>query len=385
MFSFITHIAWQILQTLIACSLLLPVALHFIFYLQKKGQKQTSVSEELFEEKDFALIVSVDYSGEKVNRLIKSLLQLNYTNYMVYVVSNQNSATHFYTSDERLVWLPTFNTIAGSSGLQKFAVDNFKRPHTHVVFLDENCTADANFLNGLNVFFHQGFQVVQSRMIAKISNNFLSQLHTLRHIYNQFFQRYLLFELGSSATANNNGVAFTVSFYKKYLQSQNAMAASFTHVLPSMLMKYSFQIAFAKSALLFMESEKDFGQNKAITLQNKNGWHQQFLSKAQLLCKGIVRFDKNLFLSGLQLLQLPLFPSLFLSVFCLFINAFINPLLTLFWMVGMCLFSISFLSAAQWQASERRAPHSNDSAVLYAIQDFYEKNEVDMYSAAQSF
>ncbi len=384
MFSFITHIAWQTAQTIIAFSLLLPVVLHSIFYLQKKRQKQTLVSEELFEEKDFAIIVSVTHAGEKISSVIESLLRLHYTNYLVYVVRNKNVNLNFYTDDERVVWLTSSEFVTQPFGLQQHAINNFKRSHTHAVVLDGNCIADADFLNGLNVCFHQGFQVVQSRLVMPTNSGFSSQLYALRNVYNQFFQQYVLFELGSSATTHDSGIAFTVSFYKRYLQLANAAEAGITGLLKSMLIKHNFQVAFAKTALLFADIEKNFQQNQMLALQNGNGYSQLLWSRTQLLCKGIVCFDKNLFLSGLQLLRLPLLATLFLSIFCLFVNCFINPLLALFWMIGLCFFSISLLSAARWQASKRISFYKRNS-VLYKTQSWYEKNRVDVFSAAQSF
>ncbi len=384
MFSFIAQIAWQTAQAIIAFSLLLPVVLHFIFYLQKKWQKQTLVSEELFEEKDFAIIVSINHPGEKVNRMIESLLQLHYTNYLVYVVTNKNINPRFYTDDERIVWLTFSEPVKQPFQLQQYTIDNFKRSHTHAVVLDENCIADTDFLNGLNVCFHQGFQVVQSMMTTKTVSGVFNQLYALRNVYNSFIYKYVLFELGSSATVNDNGVAFTVSFYKTYLQSQNAITAGIATSVHILLSKQNFQVAFAKNAIIVEEVAKHLQPYKLFSLQTINVRVQEALNKAQLLCKGIVCFDRNLFLSGLQLLQLPLFTNLFLAVFCLFINACINPLLALFWMIGLALFSIRFLTVAHWLPNKRKSSSTRGS-VLTSLQSMYKENEVEMYSAAQSF
>ncbi len=384
MFSFITHIAWQTAQAIIALSLLLPFILHSVFYLQKKRQKQTSVSEELFEEKDFAIIVSVSHSGEKINRVIDSLLQLQYTNYLVYIVTNKNINPRFYTDDERIVWLTSSEFVKQPFRLRQYAIDSFKRSHTHAVVLDENCIADADFLNGLNVCFHQGFQVVQSMITTKTISGFTSQLYALRNAYNRFFYNYVLFELGSSATVNNNGVAFTVSFYKTYLQSLNTMTAGIADSVQTMLAQQNFQVAFAKNAIIVEENASDAQPDEMRSLQTINVQIQKLWNNSQLLFKGIICFDRNLFLSGLQLLQLPLFASLFLAIFCLIINACFNPFLAIFWMIGLGLFSISFLSIAHWGTNKRK-PSSTTGSVLTGLQSLYKESEVEMYSAAQSF
>lgn len=382
MFSFVIQFIWPSAQIIIACSLLLPLLLHFIFFLQKKGQKQTLVSEELFEEKDFAIIVSVQHSVENLKWLIQSLLQLDYHNYVIYVVTNKNFQPVFYNDDARIVWLQVYSDAMNVQSFQRHVFDHFRRPHTHTVFLDESCTADANFLNGLNIRFHQGFQVVQCRKLRNANNGLASRLQAVNSLYNRFFQSHLLSSLHSSATVAGSGFAFNVSFYKTYLQSANAVVTDMTDILHSLMVNKNLQIAFAKKAVLVEQNKQQVSPFHFLLVHPLRLWWKLYCSRLQRLCKGIVCLDKNLLLSGLPLLRLPLFATLFLSLFCLVVNIFTTSVAAFFWMIGLLLFALNMLSLLR--PSQRSQPASSQRRfVVTGLTTLYEEAKSDSYSTAQ--
>ncbi len=384
MFSFVIHFAWQVVQAIIACCLLLPVVLHLIYYLKKTLQKQTSVSEELFEEKDYAIIVHVTNPVQNINAVAQSLLQLHYTNYLVYVVINKSSDPLFYSDDARIVLLQSTNQLADSFRLHRYVIENFKRPHTHIVLLRGNSSTDADFLNGLNVCFNQGFQAVQGACVSKNNKKLADVIYTIRNIYNRFFSGDVLFALGSSATLTNCGMAFTISFYKKYLQLPNAISAGVSTALQQKIVSIGYQVAFAKKAIVIEENTFDFQQLKKIHSHGVSIWYKQFMNSLQLLCKGFVCFNSNYFLSGLMRLQLPLFTTLLSAVFCLLVNVLINPVAATLWIICLLLFVVSFLLAARSQVSGNKLSSSANHSVFSRIQNLYEEKTTELYSSAQS-
>ena len=141
------------MQVLVGGSLLLPVGLYLSNCLLNLFKKEIPISEELLEEKDFAIIVHADKSLQNVEAIIQSLLNLNYTNYLIYVVTNNN--IHHFFNKEKIVVLRSENACADESRLYRYVIENFKRPHTHLAIL---CgIADTEYLNQLNVFFNKGY------------------------------------------------------------------------------------------------------------------------------------------------------------------------------------------------------------------------------------
>lgn len=342
MFLFMVHFAWLLAQAITACSLLLPVVLHIAYYVKKFLQKQLPASEELFEEKDYAIVITIGGAAQNSEAAILSFLQLNYSNYLIYVVTKEHSIHPVFADEEKVVLLPPADEMAGETGLHQYAINNFKRPHTHVVFFDGNCLADAEYLNELNVCFNQGYQAVRGVSATKYNSLTANAVYTLHHLYNCFFRGKVLFALGSSATVTNKGMAFNLSFYKRHLQSENAVVTGITSRWQNAIVSQGYQIACASTAFVFEEEAIHVQQIKTLHSNSIAVWSKQFGSHLKLLCKGIFSFNANCFLLGMMLLQLPLFTTLLSAVFCIMINVWINPVVAIFWMVGLLLFSLSF-------------------------------------------
>ena len=385
MFSLTIHYAWLTAQAVIFSSLLLPAMLYVAYCVKKAIQKTLPESEETPEEKDYAIIVSVTGETKHLQALFHSLQQLSYTNYLVYVVMNEGNQNILPFPQDKIVVLRPAKPFTDAARIHRYAIENFRRPHTHVAILNSNSIPDTEYLNELNVFFNQGYQGVQGFFTRKKYRTVFDVIHALTHSYNRFFYGEVPFALGSFARLDASGGAFTVSVYKQYLKSANKAGTSLSRALQYVLASKGYEIAFAPKAVLYNQHSMHLQPLVRQHANGINGWFRQFACNLNLCLEGINTLSFNRFLFGLLLLQPPVLTSFLSGIFCLLIAMRINPAEATIWIVCLVVF-LSYFMIAQVQLRTnhqvRKLLSGTPRPASYLIPGLYEAGTEEQYNIA---
>ncbi len=354
MFQLIIHNVWVFLQVAIGFNLVLPLLLYSAHYIISLFKEDPARSEELAEEKDYAIIVTAYGQTHTLPAVVQSLLQLNYVNYLVYVVADNCDASHLHFGSDKVILLQPGEVLGSNTRSHFHAIENFRRAHTHLTILDSDNLADPDYLHQLNVYFNQGYQAVQGTRAAKNLDTSYACLDAARDIYYHFYDGELLFGLGSSATLAGSGMAFTVSAYKQCLQHLDITGAGFDKVLQYELVKRNHRIAFAKDAIVYDEKTSRSEQLVKQRARWMNSWFRYFTLSFRMLAKGFATASVNRILFGTILMRPPLFIFLILSMGCLFANMFINPFVSVCWFIGLLMFVTGFFVAMSYSQADKR-------------------------------
>lgn len=334
-----------IIQVLVGYHLVFPIGLLLFsklrsFFISKESGLSTPKNEG-----DYAVIVTAYGQATQLPEVIDSLLQLRYSNYLIYVVADNCDVSSLAISDERVIILSPETVLASNTRSHFYAINRFVRPHERLVIIDSDNLVDPELLTELNVFFDQGFQAVQGVREAKNLDTTYACLDGARDVYYHYYDGKVLFGAGSSATLAGSGMAFTVNLYKQSLEHLDVQGAGFDKVLQSEILNRDLRIAFAPKAIVY--DEKTTGTEQLVNQRARwiNTWFRYFSFGFGLTARGIFNLSLNQFLFGLVLLRPPLFIFLAISVLLALVNVFINPLVTVLWILGLGLFVAGFFIA----------------------------------------
>jgi len=339
---------WILLQVLIGYNLYLPIIL-FTFY---KPSKQ--ILPPLASENDYAIIVTAYEQVDAIPNVIASILKLNYTNFIVYIVADNCDVSNLSFEDERVVILRPPETLASNTRSHFYAIHKFKRPHTRLTIIDSDNLVDSEYLHELDRYFNAGFSAVQGIREAKNLNTTYACLDAARDIYYHFYDGKILFGIGSSATLAGSGMAFTTQLYRDCLENRDITGAGFDKVLQSIIVGQNLRIAFTDKAIVY--DEKTTHSDQLVKQRSRwiNTWFKYFKFGFTLVFKGITNFSRNQFIFGFILLRPPLFIFLILSVICMLTNIFINIAAVFIWLVGLIVFVLGFYIALAKSDTDKR-------------------------------
>ncbi|MBL7760901.1 MAG: glycosyltransferase family 2 protein [Sediminibacterium sp.] len=332
---------WILFQLLIGYNLVLPVFLLLIYLV--KGSRKGKPAVTGAQEADYAIIVTAYEQTQLLHGVVKSLLQLRYSNYLIYIVADKCDVAGLVFNDERVIVLRPEQTLASNTRSHFYAINRFKRAHERLVIIDSDNLTDPDFLLRLNEYFDQGFEAVQGLRAAKNLDTMYACLDGARDIYYHFYDGKVLFSIGSSATLSGSGMAFTVQLYKDCLGHLDITGAGFDKILQRQIVERGYRIAFAEKAVVYDEKTSQSDQLVNQRARWINTWFRYFSFGFGLIGKGLFRFNFNQVLFGLILLRPPLFIFLLLSVVCLFLNVLVNPLVAFFWLTGLLVFVAGFM------------------------------------------
>lgn len=332
---------WILFQLLIGYNLVLPVLLLLIYLI--KGSRKGKPAVTGAKEADYAIIVTAYEQTQLLHGVIKSLLQLRYSNYLIYIVADKCDVTDLVFNDERVIVFRPEQTLASNTRSHFYAINRFKRAHERLVIIDSDNLTDPDFLLRLNEYFDQGFEAVQGLRAAKNLDTMYACLDGARDIYYHFYDGKVLFSIGSSATLSGSGMAFTVQLYKDCLGHLDITGAGFDKILQRQIVNKGYRIAFAEKAIVYDEKTSQSDQLVNQRARWINTWFRYFSFGFGLIGKGLLRFSFNQVLFGLILLRPPLFIFLLMSAVCMFLNLLINPLIALIWLIALLLFVAGFM------------------------------------------
>jgi len=336
----IIYFIWKLFQCYIGFNLIMPIFLLSIYFI--KSTKKQTFNKSNFEEADYAIIVTAYEQTDLLEGVTNSLLQLNYSNYLIYIVADKCDISNLFFDDDRVILLRPEETLASNTRSHFYAINHFKRPHERLTIIDSDNLVHPEYINELNNFFDKGFNAVQGLRAAKSLNTLYAALDAARDIYYHFYDGKVLFSVGSSATLAGSGMAFTVKLYKDCLAHLDITGAGFDKILQKQIVDKGYRIAFAEHAIVY--DEKTAHSDQLINQRARwiNTWFKYFSFGFSLFAKGVVNFSWNQLLFGLVLLRPPLFIFLLLSICCFIINLFFNPFIATLWFCAILFFTIGF-------------------------------------------
>jgi len=346
------NLIWIALQVFFGYNLLFPSFLYLFWRISK-----TKPSSRLNEfNADYGIIVTAYEQVHTLPAVVNSLLKLNYSKFIVYVVADKCDDISTLSFDEsRVIVLSPPEVLASNTKSHLYAMSHFIRVHDRVVIIDSDNLVDSEYLHQLNYQFDQGFSAVQGIRKAKNLDTVFSCLDAARDIYYHFYDGKILFELNSSATLSGSGMAFDYGLYRDFLALNHVSGAGFDKVLQAWLVKKRYRIAFAENAIVY--DEKTSKSDQLVQQRSRwiNTWFKYFRLGFGILFMGIRSFNKNQFLFGLVLLRPPLFLFLIFSIFSFLFNILIfNISGSLLWLAGLFIFVSFFLIALGSSTTDKR-------------------------------
>lgn len=344
-------ILWTI-QIIIGFNLIFPLILYIWWKLKSPKSRVKPVT---IQEKDFAVIVTAYEQTSFIPKVVESILKVNYSNYLVYIVADKctpNPDLNF--NDERVNVLFPPEVIASNTGSHFYAINNFIREHEVLMIVDSDNLLDSDIVKELNTSLSSGFEAVQGIREAKNLDTNFACLDAARDIYYHFYDGKILFQVGSSATLAGSGMAFSTILYRQSLEHLDIKGAGFDKVLQAQILKAGKRIAFNEKAIIY--DEKTSKSDQLVNQRSRwiNTWFRYFKFGFGIIGRGIINFNINQFVFGLITLRPPLFIFLLLSCLCMFINLFFYPLVSLAWLIALLLFVTGFIIALKSNPTDKR-------------------------------
>jgi cellulose synthase/poly-beta-1,6-N-acetylglucosamine synthase-like glycosyltransferase len=338
--SFFT-IVWVILQLLIGYNLILPLLFYIIYLLVPKSAGKKTVAAT---SPDYAIIVTAYEYTDSLPAVVSSLLQLEYQQYLIYIVADKCDISNLSFPDERVILLRPETTLASNTRSHFYAIRHFRRPHTHLTIIDSDNIVAPDYLTALNHSFAKGFVAVQGERKAKNLDTTYACLDAARDIYYHFYDGQVLFSIGSSATLSGSGMAFTVQLYRDCLEQLDISGAGFDKVLQREIVTRGYRIAFTDLAIVYDEKTSHTDQLVKQRARWINTWFRYFSFGFGLMGKGITRPSWNSFIFGLVLLRPPLFIFLGASVFFCITDLLLGNIAMAFWWgIAFACFVLAFV------------------------------------------
>jgi cellulose synthase/poly-beta-1,6-N-acetylglucosamine synthase-like glycosyltransferase len=346
----VIEVVWLILQVAIGYNLAIPLLLYVIFFFTKKKEALPKRPREA----DYAIIVTAYEQTHLLQQSVHSILNINYSNYLIYVVADNCDISDLVFDDPKVVLLCPETTLGSNTRSHFYAIHRFVRKHERLTIIDSDNLVGPGYLQELNKFFERGYLAVQGVREAKNLNTTYACLDAARDVYYHFYDGKLLFGVGSSATLAGSGMAFTTELYKHCLEHLDITGAGFDKVLQYEIVKRGERIAFAENAHVYDEKTARADQLVKQRARWINTWFKYFSYGFSLVAKGVKSQSVNQFLFGLILLRPPLFIFLLLALVCLGVNIFISPLAVVLWVVAILLFVAGFLIALVKTKTDKR-------------------------------
>jgi len=338
----VLYTVWVITGMVVGYNLVLPFILFCVFKLTSKVKSHTGIRNK---EPDYAIIVTAYQQTNTLKAAVSSLLKLNYSNYLIYVVADKCDISNLHFNDERVIIFRPEEPLQSNTRSHFYAIKRFQRDHEYLTIIDSDNLTHPDYLNELNTCFKQGFAAVQGVRKAKNLDTLYACLDAVQDIYYHFYDREILFAIGSSATLAGSGMAFETKLYKDCLEHLNITGAGFDKVLQIEILKKGYRIAFAKNAIVYDEKTSRSDQLVKQRARWFNTWFKYAGLGFKLTTKALARLNRNQFIFGVMFLRPPLFLVVLASFVLLLANFFISATLVYCWLIAFGVFIAAVLIA----------------------------------------
>jgi cellulose synthase/poly-beta-1,6-N-acetylglucosamine synthase-like glycosyltransferase len=375
---------WIILQVLTGYNLVLPFLLFILYRLTPKNNAATVNNGR---EADYAIIVTAYEQTHMLPEVVDSLLQLDYSNYVIYIVADKCDVTGLHFSSDKVKVLVPPTVLASNTRSHFYAINNFVRDHERLTIIDSDNLVKPDYLQELNIYFDKGYEAVQGVRNPKTMDTVFSRLDAARDLYYHFYDAEVLFGIGSSATLAGSGMAFTVELYKRSLGHLDIAGAGFDKVLQYQILKQGKRIAYNKNAIVFDEKTSKSTQLVKQRARWINTWFKYFSYGFTLAGLGLPRLCWNQFLFGLILLRPPLFMFLLGSLLLLVVNIWVMPALVMPWIMAFLCFVGSFYLALYYGKADRRIYEALPGIprfIFFQVLSLMKVRKANKYSVATS-
>lgn len=351
MLSSILNIFWIGFQCCVAFVLVFPV-LSYLIYCAKK--KYVETPESKLPANDFAVIVTAYKNSSNLVNVINSILKSDYDNFIIYVVADGCPDFEAGFMSERLVVLKPQIEFANQVKSHFFAIENFKRPHTILTIIDSDNLVLPNYLSTINKYFNMGFDAVQGVRKAKNLDTHYACIDAVNEIYYLFYDRKILFNIGSSSMLSGSGMAFTVKLFKECMEPINSSGAGFDKILQKEIVTKGHRIAFAENAIVLDEKSSRPEQIVKQRARWNNTWFRYVNFGFHLMGQGISHLCINRLLFGFILTRPPLFLLLILCFLILVTNVFTSTIGAVVWTILFVVFLAGFFLALYKSETDKR-------------------------------
>jgi len=338
------------LLIVVGYNLVLPVLLFLLYKIRFPNSSYHQNNTQ----PDYAIIVTAYEETHTLKAAVTSLLQLNYTNYLIYIVADKCDISNLYFESDKVILLRPEEALQSNTRSHFYAIKRFRRQHEFLTIIDSDNLVDPEYLNELNVLFAQGFKAVQGVRKAKNLDTVYACLDAVQDIYYHFYDREILFVIGSSSTLAGSGMAFRSELYRQFLEQNDIEGAGFDKVLQIEIVSQKNRIAFAKHAIVYDEKTSRSDQLVKQRARWFNTWFKYAGIGFKLLGKGLFGLNWNQFLFAVLFLRPPLFLVVIVSFFLMISSFFINSILVIYWLVGFGLFFLALIIALVHSKAEKK-------------------------------
>ena len=134
------YYTWILVQLIIGYNLVFPFLQFCLFLLFRKNKQAKKTAQA--READYAIIVTAYEQTHTIPAAVASLLKLNYSNYIIYVVADKCDVSDLHFTNERVVILRPEQTLGSNTRSHFYAIDHFKRAHDRLTIIDSDNLAD---------------------------------------------------------------------------------------------------------------------------------------------------------------------------------------------------------------------------------------------------
>jgi cellulose synthase/poly-beta-1,6-N-acetylglucosamine synthase-like glycosyltransferase len=343
------NIIWIVLCVLVGYNLVLPILLFIIFKLTPR-RKPAQLPQD---EPDYGIILTAYQHTHTLKAAVASLLKLRYSNYLIYVVADNCDISGLHFNDDRVILLRPEEALQSNIRSHFYAINRFRRPHEYLTIIDSDNLVDPDYLNQLNLRFAQGYEAIQGVRKAKNLDTVYACLDAVQDIYYHFYDREILFAIGSSATLAGSGMAFTTKLYRECLEHSDMSGAGFDKVLQMEILKRKKRIAFSKNAIVYDEKTSRSDQLVKQRARWFNTWFRFSGLGIGLLVRGLLGLNWNQFMFALLFLRPPLFLVVLTSFLFMVASLFIDSLFV-YWVAAFALFFLALLISLIHSKAETR-------------------------------
>jgi len=347
---------WLIVQIVIGINLIMPLLVYTLALLRRSSSRSTILNPcfNFASEADFAVIVTAYQQTTHLDEVVASLVKMNYSNYLIYIVADNCEVSSLFYSSDKVVLLRPPNILQSNTKSHLYAIQHFRREHKYLTIIDSDNLVDPQYLHNMHVAFSEGYLAVQGLRAAKNLDSNFACLDAARDHYYHYYDGRLLFQAGSSATLAGSGMSFETSLYKQFLSSRDIQGAGFDKVLQYTIVSKGLRIAWSETAIVYDQKTSESGQLVKQRARWINTWLRYFGFGFRLVFKGLVNANGNQLLFGATLLRPPLFIFLLLSLIFAIADIWIQPAAVVLWVFGFGCFITAFLFALKNTHADRR-------------------------------
>lgn len=379
--STVIKVLWILFQIIVGYNLVIPLLEFLLFQLRRRARPSARPSAE----RDYGIIITAYEQTHMVPAAVESILRMNYSNYMIYIVADKCDVTNLKFADNRVVVLRPETALNSNTRSHFYAIRHFRRPHEYLTIIDSDNLVDPNYIHELNVYFEKGFKAVQGVRKAKNLDTTYACLDAARDIYYHFYDGEVLFQIGSSATLAGSGMAFSTSLYCSCLEHTDITGAGFDKVLQASILERGERIAYAKNAIVYDEKTSRSDQLVKQRARWINTWFRYFNLGFRLIGNGVRKGSWNQFIFGVVLLRPPIFIFLLLSILCMLTDFAMHSHAAYVWLAAFFLFVSGFLIALVHSRPDRRIYKSLVNIpvfIFYQVLSLLKVRKANKYSVA---